>query len=215
MSSLTFKLAKKKVLTLLSDSVLDVADTALEGGQFKAPLLADSIANGLTAITNRCWKVAVEHITTTGSVFPLPVGFIEMLGVLDVNTQNFMPEAKFSINALLEDANVWMLSPSGSITFTSSVSTPMDVYYKSVWNEPSLETDLLECPQYALQAVILYAAAYALSAKSAGSALIRVFNGRVDSGSPDDNPIKDQVREFIRLADTAVTKFPMMPTGDY
>lgn len=108
----------------------------------------------------------------------------------------------------------WIEYPSGYLSLSSDLTDGViDVYYYTDWTEVTSSgslTDSLETPSYADLAIVYYACAYVLGAVSVSAAQLRQFNTRTDSGSPEDNPIRDTSNLLMQRFLNEVKLFPSL-----
>jgi hypothetical protein len=111
--------------------------------------------------------------------------------------------------------NAWSLFPHGKISFINDLGeSGAKVYYSSVWNKPEAPDEVIESPESSTIAICLYAASYCLLNKSAGSADIRQYNTKVDSGAPTDIPQKTMSDFFYRRYELELQRLPSMEKGN-
>lgn len=218
---ITFDVAKAKVIHLLADDVVAGSDEygggPLYGQSYSAELLKDSIHAALDAITIRMWKPLTFDIGGGLNYKVLPDGFLSVEGVYDLTDAIYLPQMSLIANqeSLLGiEANAWSLYPHGRISFINDLGEDgATVYYSSTWSKPEAPDDVLEPPESSITAICLYAASYCLLNKAAGSADIRQYNTRVDSGNPNDIPQKTMSDFFYRRFELELQRLPTMEKG--
>ncbi len=229
--ALTFADAKKKLLRLVEDEVVDViitpavvgppavaAITAVGGAKYSVDLLQDAIHAGLDAVTNRLWKSNKYVITTAGGYFTLPADLIDIEAVRETENNVLLPRLNLSAGQVFTDrtGNGWTPYPEGSITFANPVlESTIEIFYSAVWSKPLLEADTLEVPSIAHTAVLLYAASYCILTESSGAARLRQYNTRVDSGTPTDNPLENLSVLMLKRYELEIQRIPQKQKGSY
>ena len=217
---------KKRILLLLGDSISPNPGEPISGGQFAQDALLASIHAALDAILPWVWKHSVFELNTSpeGYVFTLPSDFHQVEGITEsiVNRNNtylhgrYTPLETFKAREIPDPLqNFWMLYPQGKISFSIKVDLKAGarMYYAATWSKPTNDSDMLETPEYALTALSLYAASNCLLGKAVAAANIRQYATKVDSGTPEDNPVLSASTYLQRVFEIAVQRFPAMPRG--
>ena len=218
---------KSRLLRILGDTpiVLGAADeetgifTPIHGSQYDADLLLDAICAALDAITVRIWKqVTVAYAGGVGiRTCLLPSEFIAVEGVYDNHYQVFIPRIDLRADRTLFDvwANAWFEYPTGTLQFMNDIQNGVTLYYASHFTDPSIidtadyngyddvtgitiDDFVMDFPDIAINAVVMYSASYCLNQKAVRSAGIRQFNTKVDSGQPGDNTEQKMADHFLR-----------------
>jgi len=189
-----------KVLRLLDDP---------DGAIYGEELVWDGVCGAHEAVMPYIPKFSMVTLTSgsDGDSFALPSNLYSVQSIQVVETGRFIPKATLApltVRSIAQDDNDWSEYPQGYL----SLSAPLDegdelkIYYFAYWNKPASETDLtfvIEVPLAASIGMQLYAASQCLLAKSSNSANIRQFNIRVDSGTPEHNPLKVQAEVYRHL----------------
>jgi hypothetical protein len=214
-----FATLKAKVIRMLGDIVTGGTPTSgpyvpITGTLYDADTIADGISSALTAITSRQWKNA--YVDVPGDINTLstdvPYGLIEFEGVYDNYFNQFIPRVVFAPNKTQFNTwvNGWYIYPSGTITFLNAIQAGVRISYSTYWTMPEDDTDDLETPAFCDSAIILFAASQCALAKAVQSASIRQFNMKVDSGSPEDNPLQQMSNTLLRRYEREMSLIPMM-----
>jgi len=219
---ITFDVIKAKVIHLLADDVATGSDEygggPLYGSSYDANLLRDAVHAALDAITIKMWKPQTFDIAGSISEKDLPDGLLAVEGVYDKTAGIYLPHMNLQANqeSLIGIAgNAWSLFPHGKISFINDLGeSGAKVYYSSVWNKPEAPDEVIEPPESSTIAICLYAASYCLLNKSAGSADIRQYNTKVDSGAPTDIPQKTMSDFFYRRYELELQRLPSMEKGN-
>ena len=217
MSLKVFSDAKLAVLNLINENQKPVEEVTdpVEGVSTTAIQLMDAIHAALDSITIKAYKPSVLDVVAAATSAVIPDDFLEILGVYGVKKAVFFPRVEFGVGQAMS-GNAWFLNPVDTITFTAAIGEDgAKVYYAGLWEKPSAEADLLECPAYAINAVLLYAASYIMIAKASGSGEIRQFNTRVDSGNPEDLPHLIIARALLARFEDAMMRIPSMQKGSF
>ena len=215
MSTIQFAELKRKIVRALDDAEIAEA-SKVAGAQYTASQLADAVEAALGSIVHRCWKNDVYSLATTNSVFSLPANFIAVQGVRALSTNRFVERLDLAVDVADQKGLRWTLYPSGYITFTSEIlAGEYSLYYSALWNTPSAETDVVECPSLVITALIYFAAAHCLMMKASSASSIRTFNTKVDSGTPEDNSLQKQAFSYRKLAEMELDKYPMQESGRF
>lgn len=179
------------------------------GTIYSEDLIWDGVCEAHDAILPWVPKFASTILTagSNGSLFQLPSDLYTIQAVKDVNSGKFLPRAtltpsSYRYTTSTGEANDWIEYPQGYLSLAAAMTEgdQLELYYFAYWSKPPTETSLtfvIEVPTAAQYGICLYAASNCLLAKSTSSANIRQYNVRVDSGTPVDNPLKDQ-SEFYR-----------------
>lgn len=180
-------------------------------------LIMDGINAACKAILPWCSKRAIETVTvTSGSLIELPsdVYLIDALYA----SQDAIWLKRFSIKSGLAFPTalspVWYEYPSGKITLSLGTydGVPIDVHYFACWSEiesagsPLAEMDT---PSFSDLAVLYYAVSYCLASAATQTSQLRQFNTKVDSGNPEDNPIKEM---SVMMMQRFLNEVKLMPT---
>lgn len=184
---------------------------------------ADTVIDGIQAAHDALLasnpKLAVTSITGDGSLvtFSLPVDFYQVDAVVVNTTGETLPRGIFAPGQYHGDriaaTNDWILYPNSSIAFSKPLATGeiYDLYYSAYWNKPvstSPDAYVLEPPNHLLTALSFYAAAYSLIKDAISAADIGQYRTKVDSGTPEHNPVKDTVTYLMNLFNIEVSRHP-------
>jgi hypothetical protein len=217
---------KKRILLLLGDDIASAAGEPIYGGQYSDDALLAGVHAALDAILPWVWKRSVFELNSSsdGYQFNLPADFYQVEGVTESvltshNTRlhgRYAPLETFKAREIPDsNLNFWSLFPQGKITFSWKIDLAAGarMYYAATWEKPTNDATNLETPEYALTAISLYAASNCLLGKAVAAANIRQYGTKVDSGSPEDNPMLTASTYLQRVFEVAVQRLPVMPRG--
>lgn len=193
-----FSEAKVMTLNLLGDEVITTGTPAVtSGATYTASLLRDAIHAALDAVLPWVWKRKIyvptddpltpEDESAPSNSYRLPSDLlrVETVFVGNMIVQPFVADQE-------RPGLIWMLYPSGYITFSQVVNTatmPLRILYAASFQKPSLENDELETPEHVSYALCLYAASWCLLPRAVEISGIRQYGTRIDSGNPEHNPV--------------------------
>lgn len=191
----------------------------LKGGTGTYPDLI--ILDGINAATNAIlpWlsKRAIEKgvVVTSGSLIDLPDDVYLVDAVYSVTDEKWLRH--WVINPTLgtfPSDPMWIEYPNGYLTLSIDCTDEvMDVYYYTTWTEVDTSgsaSDNMDTPPFADLAIIYYATAYVLASSAVSAAQLRQFNTKIDSGSPDDNPLRDTSNMLMQRFINEVKLFPSL-----
>lgn len=92
--------------------------------------------------------------------------------------------------------------PENKITlqFTPGNGTSILMHYFRIWDEPVDDDSVLKIPRWMEQPVAYMIAAYSMDPDSLQSSEIRQWNGKTDSGTPEQNTLQKQAKFFMENA---------------
>jgi len=166
-------------------SILDNANAALR-------ILA-SIHTGLASVS-----------TYTGdgetTQFPLPGNAISVQGAYHVDDDVWLTEIDFFPGKSLEEG--YYIWPNGYINFNPYIDDTdvIRLYYNAYFPEIVSDSSEILVPQWAYEAIALYAAGRTLEDNSAQFSVLGQTRTRIDSGNPEHQPI-------LRLAERYISQF--------
>lgn len=172
-------------------------------------LVYDGVLAAHEAILPWVPKFMTATLTTgsDGQTLTLPADVYSVQALRNVDSGAFIRKANMAPGTV-RHADVsqvvdWIEYPIGYLNLSPEVDagTLYTLYYHAYWNTPASATDttfVMEVPRHALQGLMLYACAVVLSPSAINSASIRQFNLRVDSGTPEDNPLKVEADYMLR-----------------
>lgn len=201
---------------LRSALILVLGDDPDEEPDYHENLLIDAINAGQVAILPRVWKPALDTITAAATSHTLPSDVFEVQAIWDETKNTFLDPALIAAGepSASTTGNGWYEYPQGTITFYTALGDEGGtVFYGATWAALASETDVTEVPDYALTAVTLYAASYALLAKATSAAKLGTYRTRVDSGTPEDNPLQVMSEYFKQRFNEELTNMPTLPKG--
>lgn len=220
-----FSTLKATVVRLLGDTVISSegpsgpsGPTITGGTLYPYDLVADSVNAALIAITSRQWKNTFVDVPGDNTVFTadVPSDLLEFEGIYDNYYKQFIPKTQFTVNGTQFNTwvNAWYIYPSGTITFLNAIQAGVRIFYSTYWTVLTNDSDVLETPNFCQNALTYYAASQCALSKSGQTASIRQFNTKVDSGTPDDNPLLQQSMNFLKRYEREMATIPMMMHND-
>ena len=195
---------QEKIYRLLDEVDADNADE---------DLILDAIGASLDEILPWIPNLQITTLSQGSRVYELPADFYSAEAVLDSNGDP-LPRAQLIVGSYFgesSDPNGWILFPSGSITFAQELDDDHTFYYVAQWEKPTTGTNpsaSLDFPDYATQAVCLYATAYCLLPDAVSIAELRQFNTRTDSGNPEHNPRQKAFEFLLKLFKDCLSRVP-------
>lgn len=187
----TYQNLLDRVLRMLNDP---------SGSTYDEELIFDGLTAAHDAILPWVPKFSSATITSgsDGVNLQLPSDFYQVQALRQDKDGAVLRKAMLSPgSARFENQTVvdWIEYPAGWLNLNPAVTEgdTFTLYYFAFWNKPTDISDVdfvIEVPQYAHQGMIYYAGANVLVPSAILSATIRQYNLRVDSGNPEDNPVK-------------------------
>lgn len=195
----------------LSDRITRLMDDAVE-----EELLIEAISAAFDAILPWMPKLASAALSTDGTltVFVLPADFYDIEALLDESTGSPLPRASLGAGGYFGTSvkeNNWLLFPSGSISLSKAVDSPITMYYLAHYAKPDDTTaaeDALEIPDKAEMGVALYASAYLMLPDIVSIAEISQFKTKVDSGNPEHSPRMRAAEYLLKLFRDEMNRHP-------
>jgi len=203
---------KVQTVNLLGDTIDAQADPD-SGTLFSASQLLEGIVAGMDAILPWVANKSVATLDGDGieTEFSLPNDFYRIDGVWDGYSKQFVPRAHISSGQFWADTALdlyYLETPQGKVTFSKALSTNGKLYYSARWTKPSGDTDPIAAPEIAHTAICLYAAAYCLLSSASQSAALRQYNTKVDSGTPEHNPLQEQANYLLSWFENEMARHP-------
>jgi hypothetical protein len=190
---------KAAIIRLLGDEVTQTENT-IAGRDSSADLLRDAVRAGLLAILPHAWKSAVYAIPEATTELDLPTDLYHVEGIYDIEQEAYLEESILTpgIPTASESGNMWIEYPEGHITFLAEVEDGGTLYYAAYWTEPELDADIIEAPAMAMAGIAFFAASYCLLPQAVGASKIRQYDTKVDSGTPEDNPVMTMANHYLK-----------------
>jgi hypothetical protein len=90
--------------------------------------------------------------------------------------------------------------PTGQIQFSAAPVTgkTLTLYYSAYYPDLAADDDLVPAPTWSHEAIALYAAARLLETQAAKMALLGNFKQRTESGTPEDNPLLEVSKYYMK-----------------
>jgi len=215
--TVNFRTLKRRALLLVGDDYAEDGGV-LSGSSNSADLLKAAADAALDAVLPWCWKNETLALASGSYSYNTPSNLYRIEGVLDQNSGVFLPPTTLDPGRYFgygkQEDNSWVNYPSGSITFSTELTDDgVVLYYAAFWNKPSDDNDLLEVPDYLLAPLSLYMASHLCLPKAFSAANIRQYGTRVDSGTPEDNPLMTMSNNFLKRFEIEMNRLPMMSKG--
>jgi hypothetical protein len=190
----------------------------VDGSGYTDELIIDAISAALDAILPWTPKTLVSTITGDGAAttFTLPADVYEIEAIVDEENE-VLPRAFLSPHQFIgEDSpnyNDWIEYPSGSVRFAKVIDLDdtYTVFYLAHWTKPTTAidfTNVLEAPAQSEMGICLYAAAYALLPAAVSASEIRQFGTKVDSGTPEQNPMQKTAMFLLEFFQKEMNRHP-------
>jgi hypothetical protein len=206
MMSILYSALRDKILRMLDDPT---------GASTSDDLVKDAVHAGLDAIMPWCPNRSMVTIPSTsgssaGTDFMLPDDLYRIEGVysdegVPIKPARLDPEVYRGVS---QQANDWIEYPSGHLLFSEELDHDIVVYYLAYWPKPTVNSSIVGVPSHLFTAICLYASAYCLIPGGVSSASIRQFAQRVDSGTPEDNPLATRVEKLLKLFEMEMNRHP-------
>lgn len=172
-------------------------------------IVYDAVAAAHMALMPWVPKPATATLSSgsDGILLSLPADLYAIQALQLVSSGEFLPRSTLTPRSIRHSEGTvidWIDYPYGYVSLSKSYDegTEFKLYYLAYWNQPASENDttfVLEVPRMAHQGLVYYACAHCLCPQSVNSANIRQFNLRIDSGTPEDNPLKVEAQRFLDL----------------
>lgn len=193
--------------------------TFLKGGTgtYSDQVILDGINAATHAVLPWLSKRATQKgiVVTSGSLVTLPDDVYLVDAVYSQTDEKWLRHWGInpSINTLPLDP-MWIEYPNGFLTLSlDATDDVVDVYYYTSWTEVTTSGSALanmDTPPFADLAIVYYAASYVLASNAVSAAQLRQFNTKTDSGSPDDNPLRDTSNMLMQRFMNEVKLFPSL-----
>jgi len=106
----------------------------------------------------------------------------------------------------------WIENPKGYLSLSfSDVEDPVTVHYLAYWAKPPLPTSndfVIVVPSCGIMGLVYYAASVVLTPVIVDTSTLGPFKQRIDSGTPQMNPMRDTAEWFKRMF---LNEMKMMP----
>lgn len=189
-----------------------------EGAGYSNELLLDALSNAFDAILPWVPKTSTFALVGDGSstTLQLPDDCYEVEALLNENGE-VLPKAYFATGQYLGErsinANDWLEYPYGYLSLSRAINSGEEytLYYLARWAKPTENTEVsaaMEPPEIATIGITLYAAAYTLLPSAIGASEVRQFNTRVDSGTPEHNPMQRTALYLLDLFKLEMSRHP-------
>lgn len=205
---------KSAVVRLLGDTVV-VTENVIGSNDASPELLKDAIHAGLLAILPYVWKSAVYTIPINTTELDLPTDLYHIEGIYDLALESYLEENILSpgLPTASESGNMYLEYPESHVSFLAEVEDGGTLYYAAYWTEPELDADVIEAPAAAMPGIAFYAASYCLLPRAVSSANIRQYNMKVDSGTPEENPIMTMANHYMKRFELEMSRISSRAKG--
>lgn len=200
---------KNRIIFVLGDDPNESTDLSDD-------LLLNAVHSALDAILPQCWKPATYTLSGALAQYALPSDTYEIQAVYDSNLKMFVdsmilapgePGANVSGNA-------WTEYPSGYLSLLTALSASGGIlYYAATWTKPTADTDVLATPAYALTALTMYGASYAILNKLSAASKLGNYKTRLDSGDPTDQPLQQLSTYLLKRFEIEMNRMPKQMRG--
>lgn len=193
-----------------------IGDDPDTGSDIPDDLILDAAHSALDAILPHCWKPATQTLAGAAKSFLLPLDIFEAQAVWDSSKDTFIDPAILAPGEPTSNltGNGWYLYPSGYISFYSNLSASGGVlFYSAVWTKPTSDNTAIEAPEYATPGLVMYGASYVLLMRIGAQARLGNYKTRIDSGTPEDNPLLDYSTYLLKRFDIEMSRMPQMVKG--
>jgi len=191
-------------------------DPDATGTDIPDEMILDSVNAALNAILPSCWKPATSALTGAASSYALPSDIFEVQAVWDADAKTFLDSAILAPGEPTANAtgNGWFLYPYGYISFYTALSASGGtLYYSATWDKPTVDSDVIEAPAYATTGLALYGASYAILMRIGAQSRLGNYKTRIDSGTPEDNPLLDYSTYLLKRFDIEMSRLPRIVRG--
>ena len=207
---ITFKQLQGRILRMVGDP---------NGAFYTSEIVMDAINAALDAILPWIPKLGISTITGDGATktFDLPDDCYEVEAIVAQLTGEALSRVVFApgvvFSELTSTENLWILAPDNQITFARAIGTdsPYDIRYLKTWSKITDTTQFdsaIEPPDWTVTGLTLYASAQLLIAASLDTSNLRQYNTKVDSGTPEDNPLQQSITYLLKLFHQEMNRHP-------
>lgn len=159
-------------------------------------------------------SVTVDVSSGSGGVYALPSDVYDIQSVR-VGTGKYLPRATLAAGTARSISTVdldWIENPKGYLSLSrSDLEDDIDVHYLAYWPKPSLPTSTsfaIVVPECGHMGMIYYAASIVVVPVVVDISTLGPFKLRVESGTPEHNPMKQTSSWFRELF---IQEMKMMP----
>jgi len=186
-----------------------------EGGGYPNELLFDGMCAALDAILPWVPKTAITTLACDGTLtaFALPDDLYDIESLVAYNGEvlpriSLSPGNFLGVNA--PNPYSWLEYPAGSVSFGKAPPDAVTLYYLAYWDKPETydANFVLTTPGYAIHGLALYSMAYALNPAAVGVAEINPYKTKVDSGTPEHNPLQRSVTFILEAFTREMNRHP-------
>lgn len=206
----TYEELQGRILRMVGDSA---------GTFYSQDNLQDAINAAFDAILPWCPKLGTSTITGDDSTasFSLPAGCYDVEAIVsstgEVLARMVFAPGSFFNNSTIHE-NLWVYAPDNKVMFAvpPSSDTVYTVHYLQQWTrytENSIPAAAIDPPDWTCTGVTLYAAAYLLLPQALDTANLRQYAmARVDSGTPEHNPLQKAITYLLTLFSQEMNRHP-------
>jgi hypothetical protein len=183
---------------------------------YSSELLFHSTGLAMQAILPWCANPLVDTLISDGSnTLDLPTGVYRVEAIEDLAENVILPkllltpgprpspEMPMAAGGRRVAPATWIEYPKGKIRLSLRPEAGHEflLYYLGSFGQPDNADDddfIFETPDSVLNGILYYAASHAIVPSAIGSAQIRQFNTKIDSGKPVDN-VLEQASRYMRV----------------
>jgi len=194
-------------------------------GTYSDELIYEAVCNATDAILPWVPKASLTTFVADGILdrFSLPADCYNVEAVQDADLGNFVEKDNIAAGKIRNSTSTntsvksfsWIEYPRGQIYLSRVIEADRNirVYYTAYFNKPESKDDfdfVLETPRFAVAGMIFWASAYCVLPFATGSAQVRQWNQRIDSGTPTDNALEQNARFYRQLFVDEMSRVPRM-----
>jgi len=98
--------------------------------------------------------------------------------------------------------------PDGKLSFVSPLTATLSLDYYGYWDEVVDDDSQMTVPRWMLEALKWVILEKCMHKQAIGAAMLRQYNTKQDSGSPEDNPLLKQAADFHRKYEQVLASHP-------
>jgi hypothetical protein len=162
-------------------------------------------------VPNYC-TATITYTSGSSGVYALPDDVYDVQSVR-IGTGAYIPKATLASGTTRPTSLTacdWIETPKGylSISAWENVTEDLVVNYLGFWAKPTVSASIIQVPQYAHMGMVYYAASIVVTPVVVDISTLGPFKIRVESGTPEDNPMMRTSEWFRNLF---LQEMKMMP----
>jgi hypothetical protein len=186
------------------------------GTKYSDDVLRDSVGWALAVLASHTAMATSTSAPATLLAYPLPDNMLETPDVAGLVTLESGSDIRF-LRPVYHAAGITMTSEKGfycwpreqlNINVYPPDGYTMVIRYYAGYNKPSVDNDVLTIPLWAEMIVAYQTAVYALSSKSLKEANLSQFDRKPDSGTPEDNAMRQQQLFWQKMVEQELVRHP-------